>query len=189
MTGPTKVTEKQLAANRRNARKSTGPRTPEGKASSRWNALKHGVLAKAVIPAPLEAYESREEFDALLRSLCQELGPASALEEMLVERIATSYWRLARVIRAEAAAIARRQATRPSSLDHLSFGQEPTLADRVNAFADTMSNKRRLRSLTAGEEPRWRTASDEELMAEAQEHLAALREQLAQEEAQEQVLT
>ena len=45
--------EKQLAANRRHAQLSTGPRTPEGKARSRWNALKHGVLAKALIPEPL----------------------------------------------------------------------------------------------------------------------------------------
>lgn len=46
------ATEKQIAANRRNALKSTGPRTPEGKARSRWNALKHGILAKAVVAPP-----------------------------------------------------------------------------------------------------------------------------------------
>ena len=109
MTGPKRVTEKQLAANRRNAERSTGPRTIAGKSASRWNALKHGALAQAVIPPALEQYESRPDFESLLATLRDELFPASALEEMLVERIATSYWRLARVLRAEAAAIADRQ--------------------------------------------------------------------------------
>ena len=45
MTGPKRVTEKQLAANRANAQRSTGPRTPKGKAVSRYNAHTHHVLA------------------------------------------------------------------------------------------------------------------------------------------------
>jgi hypothetical protein len=60
------VTEKQLAANRANALKSTGPRTAQGRAVSRWNALQHGVLARALIPPALEPYESRDKFAALL---------------------------------------------------------------------------------------------------------------------------
>ena len=44
-------TQAQIRANRENAKKSTGPRTPEGKANSSKNALKHGLLAEdAVIP-------------------------------------------------------------------------------------------------------------------------------------------
>ena len=45
---------KQLAANRRNAQKSTGPKTPEGRAVSKMNALKHGILSKAGAGARLE---------------------------------------------------------------------------------------------------------------------------------------
>ena len=90
MTGPKRVTEKQLAANRANALRSTGPRTPEGKMRSRWNALTHGPLAKAVVPPSLEPYESRQEFDALLAVLGDEFSPGSTIEEMLVECIATS---------------------------------------------------------------------------------------------------
>ncbi|MGQ9553904.1 MAG: hypothetical protein ACUVWR_07315 [Anaerolineae bacterium] len=44
MTGPKRVTGRQLAANCANAQRSTGPRTPEGRARRCWNALKHGAL-------------------------------------------------------------------------------------------------------------------------------------------------
>ena len=43
------ISPRKLAANQENARRSTGPRTPEGKAKVRHNALKHGLLAKEVI--------------------------------------------------------------------------------------------------------------------------------------------
>ncbi len=49
MTGPKRVSERQLAANRKNTLRSTGPNTPEGKAVSARNAIKHGILSKAVI--------------------------------------------------------------------------------------------------------------------------------------------
>jgi len=116
MTGPKRVSERQLAANRANARRSTGPRTPEGRAVSAQNAIQHGILSQAVIPPTLERFESREEYDALLASFVESLAPEGPVEEMLVERIATSYWRLARLLRAEAAAIANRrdQADAPS---------------------------------------------------------------------------
>lgn len=118
------ATEKQIAANRRNALKSTGPRTPEGKARSRWNALKHGILAKAVVAPPysvsvcgkenteLEYCPSEEgaEFKRLYRALCEELQPAGVLEGMLVEQIACLYWRLRRVYSWEAAQVAQRKA-------------------------------------------------------------------------------
>jgi hypothetical protein len=59
MTGPKRVTEKQLIANRANALRSTGPQSAQGRAAVRYNALKHGILAQAVIPEALEPYESR----------------------------------------------------------------------------------------------------------------------------------
>ncbi len=53
--------QKQIEANRRNARRSTGPRTAAGKAISKNNAVKHGVLSSNAV----SAYEDREQYDAL----------------------------------------------------------------------------------------------------------------------------
>lgn len=192
MTGPKQMTDKQLAANRANALASTGPRTPEGKARSRWNALKHGALAQAVIPAGLEPFEARAAFDELFATLRAELAPATAMEELLVERIATSYWRLARVLRAEGAGIAQRQRDRIGKLlntsPHSTSPAQRTLADslenQVGILSDTLNKKRELRSRMVARDERWRAASDDELRAAAEQELADLQRLLADELAQ-----
>jgi len=100
-----RVSLKKIEANRKNAKKSTGPRTARGKAASRFNALRHGVLAQQVVIPAAEGEESPAEFDALLARLCKDLNPQGALEEMLVEKVAVCYWRLGRVLRCEAGEI------------------------------------------------------------------------------------
>lgn len=102
----TQVSEKKLAANKLNAQKSTGPRTQKGKARSRWNALKHGLLSKQVVVPLEEGKEKKAAFERLLAELREDLAPQGALEEMMVERIAVCYWRLGRGIRSETAQIA-----------------------------------------------------------------------------------
>ena len=87
------ATKKQIAANRRNAKKSTGPRTPAGKAKSAQNATKHGLLARQ----PVLSDEDGAEYEALRLSLIHELWPETPLEQRIVERIAAAQWRLARV--------------------------------------------------------------------------------------------
>jgi hypothetical protein len=111
---------KQLEANRRNAQRSTGPRTPAGKARVKFNALKHGLLAKSVILPIRSRSEKRSRFDALLAQLIEELKPVGILEDMLVEKIAVSYWRLRRALRAEAGEICDniRDARRYRFTDH-----------------------------------------------------------------------
>ena len=94
------VSEKQLGANKKNAQKG-GVKTPEGKAIVKYNALKHGLLAKEVVITIGEGAEKPEEFDALLEALQTQLVPAGTLEEMLVEKIAVAYWRLRRAYRYE----------------------------------------------------------------------------------------
>jgi hypothetical protein len=87
--------EAQILANRRNARKSTGPRTPQGKAIVSHNALKHGLTARH----DLINGEDRAEFDLYRDRLLAELAPATPMESILAERIVTLSWRLKRITR------------------------------------------------------------------------------------------
>jgi hypothetical protein len=99
------TTEKQIAANRRNAQLSTGPKTLAGKSASRLNAFKHGMNATGfVIPAG-KSKENLEEFQGLLAALRSDLRPQGTLQELLVEHIAIQQWRLRRVYRAELAGV------------------------------------------------------------------------------------
>lgn len=102
--GPTMTTEKQTDANRRNALQSTGPRTPEGKARSSWNATVHGLTSARVL-MPDEDAEAFRDFGARLFS---DLDPVGELEEMLADRIVSTAWRLRRAVKVEAAVFDRR---------------------------------------------------------------------------------
>jgi hypothetical protein len=92
------ISTKKVEANRRNAQKSTGPRTIEGKRNSSRNSVKHGLLSKDVV---VTGKEDPEEFDALLSDLKQDLKPKGRAEEVLVETIAACDWRQRRALRAE----------------------------------------------------------------------------------------
>jgi len=89
---------RQAEANRRNALRSTGPRTPEGRAASSRNALRHGVLSNHFIAG----HENRELFERLLEELVAEFEPETAMEALLVERLAMLFWRERRLAVAEA---------------------------------------------------------------------------------------
>ncbi len=102
---PKPVSRRRLAANRKNARKSTGPKTPEGKKRSSLNALKHGLLAREVVIKDGDGAERAEDFHAFLTDLVADLKPVGPVEETLVERIATCYWRLRRAQRFEIGAV------------------------------------------------------------------------------------
>jgi hypothetical protein len=94
------VSEKQLEANRENALKG-GVKTPEGKAIVKYNALKHGLLAKEIVITVGDGAENPEEFNGLLEDLKTQLKPEETLEEILVEKIAIAYWRLRRAYKYE----------------------------------------------------------------------------------------
>jgi hypothetical protein len=89
-TSPKILSVRKLEANRQNGKKSTGPRTAEGKERSRLNALKHGILAKAVVIQGGPGKEKRADFDLLLSEFWQHYSPQGPVEEMLVERMAHS---------------------------------------------------------------------------------------------------
>jgi hypothetical protein len=91
------ATHKQIQSNRNNAKKSSGPRTEEGKARVSQNALKHGLLARdAVLPG-----EDPAEFEAQLAALEADIQPGDALERELVRQIADAQWRMRRLVRLE----------------------------------------------------------------------------------------
>jgi hypothetical protein len=83
------VSAAKLEANRRNAARSTGPRSACGKSRSRFNALKHGMTARQ----PLLPDEDAAELAAEVEALGDELQPRNKLEAMLVEGIAGGAWR------------------------------------------------------------------------------------------------
>lgn len=74
-----------------------GPKTPEGKAVSKLNALKHGILSQEVV---IEG-EDENTLKSLREALIDELKPIGPVEEILVDRIISSLWRLRRSVSAE----------------------------------------------------------------------------------------
>ncbi len=95
----------QLEARKENARKSTGPRTAQGKRRSSQNARKHGLYSNANFfwDAAIALGEDPRDFERLLKGLVLARQPADTLEMVLVEDIALLVWKKARLDRAEAA--------------------------------------------------------------------------------------
>src|SRR5277367_3307579 len=87
------ISEKQLAANRRNAQRSTGPKTEEGKRVSALNARRHNLTGQ--VTAMTDA--DRIMHDAFSASILEGLAPEGAMETQLAQRIATDSWRLNRL--------------------------------------------------------------------------------------------
>jgi hypothetical protein len=92
------ATEKQIEANRFNAQKSTGPKTPEGKANVSMNSLRHGMRARAIV--------LRTENEGRFQQLCDEFEaewqPQTTTEMALLEKMAIAQWKLVRAERREA---------------------------------------------------------------------------------------
>src|SRR5580700_10159117 len=83
---------KQIEANKRNAHKSTGPNTEDGKQRSRCNAVRHGLTAETVIGA----LEDAEDYEAFEAAVIADYEAQSAVERELVLRLASLLWRLRR---------------------------------------------------------------------------------------------
>ncbi|SRR5579871_711231 len=103
---PLQVSDRKIAANRRNAQKSTGPKTLRGKSYSRTNALKHGLFAMDVFAGEGAKRENVQEYEQLLDKLWKCYQPEGAAEELEVSRIAACWWRLQRAWRYENSEIA-----------------------------------------------------------------------------------
>jgi hypothetical protein len=83
---------RQIAANRLNARKSTGPRTRDGKARSRRNALRHGLTAETIV----DVLESADDYRKFHKQVIRAVQPRSFVERELTFRLVSLLWRLRR---------------------------------------------------------------------------------------------
>ena len=92
----TNTSQKQIDTNRENGKKG-GVKTEEGKNISKYNALRHGLLSEQ----SLMANEDGNELLELEKKLRSELKPATEIELLLVDRIASSFWRLRRALSME----------------------------------------------------------------------------------------
>jgi len=92
------ATPAQILANRQNASKSTGPRSAEGKAVSRFNALKTGIDAKSQVIRG----EDAAELEALAANYEKQFQPADPLERFLVDSLINAEWQLRRLRKVEA---------------------------------------------------------------------------------------
>ncbi|HSW00650.1 MAG TPA: hypothetical protein VLI39_10790 [Sedimentisphaerales bacterium] len=102
----------QIQANRSNAKKSTGPRTVEGKERASQNAVKHGLLAKEAVIVG----EDPAEFEMYREGMLATLAPVGPVEEMLAERVVGLSWRLRRAERLQNIAFAALDEGEPTEL-------------------------------------------------------------------------
>ena len=124
---------KQIEANHRNALKSTGPTTPEGKKRSRRKALRHGLTAETVI-ATLEDAEDYQAFEAAVIS---DYDAESAVERELVLRLASVLWRLRRATGIETALF-------ESVTEHSRKHEHPSSRETLGGAADLAARNRLL---------------------------------------------
>src|SRR5690242_4038461 len=91
------VSERRIEANRRNAQKSTGPRSIDGRARSSMNALRHGITGQVSILT----VEDRAAHDKFVQDLIDRLQPEGAIELQFASVIAEDFWRLQRICAVE----------------------------------------------------------------------------------------
>src|SRR5438094_788059 len=111
-----KISARKIEANRKNASKSTGPKSIQGKQTVATNAMKHGFLSRVAVIKDRDGGESQDEFDQLHTKLRANLQPVGCMEDLLVERIAVSHWRKRRLLRYENGMISDRFACRRDAI-------------------------------------------------------------------------
>lgn len=99
------TSRKKAEANRRNAQRSTGPRSLDGKARVASNGIRHGLFCQTAVVPVVDGREGTAAFAALLDRLHRELGPVGVVEESLVELIGLGLWRVRRLFRVERATV------------------------------------------------------------------------------------
>lgn len=126
------TSKKQITANQQNAKKSSGPKTSEGKENSKMNAMKHGLLSAHLFISTGKKDES-EEFAEFAGAFIEEMQPVGLLETLLADRIFGAFWRLRRLSIAETGSIQKR--VEYHSFRHFLIDYEKHGAARVNPEA------------------------------------------------------
>ena len=111
------ASQKQITANRKNAQKSTGPKTKKGKQKSSQNSVRHGLYTTDLIINSPALKESPQQYHHLLKSIFEELNPVGIFEEQLVLKIVNCLWRTQRAARAETAEIQKQLERVDSEVD------------------------------------------------------------------------
>ncbi len=96
------ISHRKLQANRRNAKKSTGPRTPRGKKRVSQNGLTHGLTSYR---CPILPCENECEYRILADAVARDLQPTGILQREIVDHITQLLWKLRRIPKIEAALI------------------------------------------------------------------------------------
>ncbi len=138
------ISEARLIANRKNALRSTGPRTEEGKERSRRNGLKHGLTGEGVVIPE----EDAGAVEGLAGELEAELRPTGPMGRLLVRRIALLSVRMDRGVRQESAAIAERVRHAEGRFEDARLAEVDKAADWIGA--EPAANARRLRATPEG---------------------------------------
>ena len=86
-------TPAQYAANRLNAEKSHGPTTPQGRARSKMNALRHGLTARVVVLPS----EDMDAYNAFSKEIVDSLDPQTPVERQFAQTVADNQWRINRI--------------------------------------------------------------------------------------------
>jgi hypothetical protein len=128
----------QILANRENAKRSSGPKTPEGKQAASRNAIRHGLTGtQIVIPG-----EDASAYEELRKGLHQSYKPATEAEKILVDQIAANSWRLMRAQRVEAAFLTKlvEGAENPDVAIAAAFLEKPKEVARMHRYVTTAQN-------------------------------------------------
>ena len=136
------ISSRKIEANRRNASKSTGPRTAIGKRMVAKNALKHGFFSKCLLIPHPDGKEDPTEYQDLYAALRVHYRALDFLEELWVEKIAVWSWRLRRLLRCESGQIARALAEHNHEIKQSSAAEsgEPELSALSSPEIDAITD-------------------------------------------------
>ena len=142
------ATQRQIEANRANATKSTGPRTPAGKAKACLNAFSHGFAGGVHFLRD----EDPKEFNALLADLTRDHEPATHTEQILVEKMALNQWLSLRATRLQSITLGTREPWKPIPTELGLLIRYQTAADRAfhKAHAELLKIQKERKNLEIG---------------------------------------